>query len=218
MEPKFDGYDSEDATMGDEDSTAAAGHGLGTSGRTRAPAGRNELAGTNAAFFGRGDSGGGHSGGGGADAPDDEDDSVDANKAKEPRVCPRGIGIVVPRRVRSHKLPAMNSVHLPLQNPVFAAFTACGTRLLLMNVRRHGEEFALHELDLTVAMGSLYGATPGAVCANGSNAAKNHRAAAAGTKRRRGTSRATTFDAAAIRTTFVAWAPTGGSAPTPGRR
>ena len=118
---------------------------------------------------------------------------MDANKAKEPRVCPRGIGIVA-RRVRSHKLPAMNSVHLPLQNPVFAAFTACGTRLLLMNVRRHSEEFALHELDLTVAMGSLYGATPGAVCANGSNAAKNHRAAA-GTKRRRGTFERGTFEA-----------------------
>ena len=190
VEPKFDGYGSEDATMGDEDSTAAAGHGLGTASRTRARC----VYGTNGTKNARGVFGGGDSGGGWADAPDDEDDSVDANKAKEPRVCPRGIGIVAPRRVRSHKLPAMNSVHLPLQNPVFAAFTACGTRLLLMNVRRHSEEFALHELDLTVAMGSLYGATPGAVCANGSNAAKNHRAAA-GTKRRRGTFERGTFEA-----------------------
>ena len=56
----------------------------------------------------------------------------------------------------------MNSVHLPLQNPIFASFGACGTRLLLMNARRQGEEFALHELDLAVAVASLYGAPPGA--------------------------------------------------------
>ena len=146
--------------MGDEDSTAAAGHGLGTSGRT----GRRDWRGQTAAFFGGGDSGGG---GRAAQQLDDEDDSVDANKAKEPRAYPRGIVAPIDR-VRSHKLPAMNSVHVPLQNPVFAAFTACGTRLLLMNVRRHGEEFALHELDLTVAMASLHGATPGAAGARGS--------------------------------------------------
>ena len=173
-----DGYGSEDATMGDEDSTAAAGHGLGTA----------RLAGTNGGAV----LGGGDSGDGGVDAPraDDEDDSVDANKAKEPRAYPRGI-VAPDGRVRSHKLPAMNSVHVPLQNPVFAAFAACGTRLLLMNVRRHGEEFALHELDLTVAMASLHGATPGAAGARGSKfLAKNRRALAAGTKRRRGDSAA----------------------------
>ena len=174
-----DGYGSEDATMGDEDSTAAAGHGLGTA----------RLAGTNGGAV----LGGGDSGDGGVDAPraDDEDDSVDANKAKEPRgTYPRGI-VAPDGRVRSHKLPAMNSVHVPLQNPVFAAFAACGTRLLLMNVRRHGEEFALHELDLTVAMASLHGATPGAAGARGLKfLAKNRRALAAGTKRRRGDSAA----------------------------
>ena len=172
-----DGYGSEDATMGDEDSTAAAGHGLGTA----------RLAGTNGGAV----LGGGDSGDGGVDARmDDEDDSVDANKAKEPRAHPRGI-VAPDGRVRSHKLPAMNSVHVPLQNPVFAAFAACGTRLLLMNVRRHGEEFALHELDLTVAMASLHGATPGAAGARGSKfLAKNRRALAAGTKRRRGDSAA----------------------------
>ena len=117
--------------MGDEDSTAAAGHGLGTSGRTQTAGRPQQLAGTNAAFFGRGDSGGGQSGGAAWQQLDDEDDSVDANKAKEPRAYPRGIVAPIDR-VRSHKLPAMNSVHVPLRNPVFAAFTACGTRLLLM--------------------------------------------------------------------------------------
>ena len=153
---------------------------------------------------------------------DDEDDSVDANKAKEPRAYPRGIVAPIDR-VRSHKLPAMNSVHVPLRNPVFAAFTACGTRLLLMNVRRHGEEFALHELDLTVAMASLHGATPGAAGARGLKfLAKNRRALAAGTSvveeiPRRATTTTTTTTTTPPRT-FGAWAPTGGSAPTPGRR
>ena len=196
-----DGYDSEDATMGDEDSTAAAGHGLGTSGRTQTAGRPQQLAGTNAAFFGRGDSGGGQSGGAAWQQLDDEDDSVDANKAKEPRAYPRGIVAPIDR-VRSHKLPAMNSVHVPLRNPVFAAFTACGTRLLLMNVRRHGEEFALHELDLTVAMASLHGATPGAAGTRGSKfLAKNHQLknhqSPAGTKRRRGDSVAGDDDDAA---------------------
>ena len=81
----------------------------------------------------------------------------------------------------------MNSVHLPLQNPIFASFGACGTRLLLMNARRQGEEFALHELDLAVAVASLYGAPPGAGVSIDTQA--QGRSTHVGTKRRRVESR-----------------------------
>jgi hypothetical protein len=132
------------SSMGDDDSTAAAGHGLIAAHRGDRRTDRTTRLNDDESSIDQDD-----------DSTDD-DGSVDFLASHNLRL------LHGPPRVRTHKRPAMNSVHLPLQNPIFASFGACGTRLLLMNARRQGEEFALHELDLAVAVASLYGAPPGA--------------------------------------------------------
>ena len=132
------------SSMGDDDSTAAAGHGLIAAHRGDRRTDRTTRLNDDESSIDQDD-----------DSTDD-DGSVDFLASHNLRL------LHGPPRVRTHKRQAMNSVHLPLQNPIFASFGACGTRLLLMNARRQGEEFALHELDLAVAVASLYGAPPGA--------------------------------------------------------
>ena len=132
------------SSMGDDDSTAAAGHGLIAAHRGDRRTDRTTRLNDDESSIDQDD-----------DSTDD-DGSVDFLASHNLRL------LHGPPRVRTHKRPAMNSVHLPLQNPIFASFAQCGTRLLLMNARRQGEEFALHELDLAVAVASLYGAPPGA--------------------------------------------------------
>ena len=55
------------------------------------------------------------------------------------------------------KLSPLNELTLPVSNPVFLAFAPCGTRLAVMSVQRRGREIALHELDCSVSLFSLYG-------------------------------------------------------------
>ena len=94
-------------------------------------------------------SGGGRAGDGGSDARQGDEDSTAA-----------GCGAAGPSGRHGHSPaapPALNTLVLPIQNPVFLAFAPCGTRLALMNAQRHGEEIALHVVDLTVSLVSLYG-------------------------------------------------------------
>ena len=157
------------SSMGDDDSTAAAGHGLIAAHRGDRRTDRTTRLNDDESSIDQDD-----------DSTDD-DGSVDFLASHNLRL------LHGPPRVRTHKRPAMNSVHLPLQNPIFASFGACGTRLLLMNARRQGEEFALHELDLAVAVASLYGAPPGAGVSIDTQV--QGRSTHVGTKRRRVESR-----------------------------
>ena len=103
-------------------------------------------------------------GGGGGGGADDDEGGVAAAAAKATtttKTTRRAVPAAPP------PLPVKNELTLGTKKPLFAAFAPCGTRLAIMHVTPDGERVALHSLDLSVALASLYGKHPGAGAAAG---------------------------------------------------